>query len=276
MRAETFYFGLQEAIPVTGDFNGDGATDVGIFVKGHWFIDLNGNGQWDTNDLWAKLGDETDLPVTGDWDGDGKDDIGIFGRARPGDPQAIAHEAGLPDLENAPTGEKKNLPPPEDEATLQRRLMKRTVVGALRADIIDHVFLYGTLADHPVAGDWNGDGIDTPGVFRAGRWQLDVDGNGRHTAPDAYVRFGGRNDMPLVGDFDGDGVDELAIFRNGVVYIDANGNRQLDANDLRIERPADESGIPVVGRWSGQAQDTIGWYQQVAGRNEVVARRPDN
>ena len=41
----------------------------------------NGNGRWDTTDLWAQLGDEGELPVTGDWDGDGKDDIGIFGPA---------------------------------------------------------------------------------------------------------------------------------------------------------------------------------------------------
>ena len=89
--------------PVTGDFNGDGKTEIGIYYKGEWFLDLNGNGEWDGDDLWAKLGTEADRPVTGDWDGDGKDDIGIFGPAWPGDPRHLEHEPGLPDPDNQPT-----------------------------------------------------------------------------------------------------------------------------------------------------------------------------
>ena len=70
-------------MPVTGDFNGDGVTDIGVFIDGQWFLDLNGNGQWDEGDLWAQLGTQDDLPVTGDWDADGKTDIGIYGPAWP-------------------------------------------------------------------------------------------------------------------------------------------------------------------------------------------------
>ncbi len=54
-------FGMRNGIPVTGDFNGDGITDVGFFYAGEWFIDLDDNGQWDQGDLWAKLGHEGDL-----------------------------------------------------------------------------------------------------------------------------------------------------------------------------------------------------------------------
>ena len=87
-------FGLPGAIPVVGDFNGDGKDEIGVFYKGEWFLDLNGNGQWDPEDLWAKLGSEADRPVTGDWDGDGKDDIGIFGPEWAGDPRAPRARAG--------------------------------------------------------------------------------------------------------------------------------------------------------------------------------------
>ncbi|MES1213613.1 MAG: SdrD B-like domain-containing protein, partial [Singulisphaera sp.] len=89
-------FGVRGGIPVTGDFNGDGVYEVGVFSQGYWFIDLNGNGKWDEGDLWAKLGHDGDLPVTGDWDGDGKTDIGIFGKAWPNDPRAVKTEPGLP------------------------------------------------------------------------------------------------------------------------------------------------------------------------------------
>ncbi|HZM82561.1 MAG TPA: hypothetical protein VFC19_43145, partial [Candidatus Limnocylindrales bacterium] len=34
----------------------------------------------------------------------------------------------------------------------------------------DHIFVYGNAGDIAIAGDWNGDGIDTPGVIRGDRW----------------------------------------------------------------------------------------------------------
>ena len=110
-------FGMRNGRPITGDFNGDGVTDVGFFLNGEWYIDLNSNGHWDEGDLWAKLGHEGDLPVTGDWDGDGKTDIGIFGRAWPGDPAAIDREPGLPAPQNILTGARKTF----RRATRKRR-----------------------------------------------------------------------------------------------------------------------------------------------------------
>ena len=95
-------FGTDEATPVAGDFNGDGVSDIGVFIDGQWFLDLNGNGGWDEGDLWAKLGTRDDLPVTGDWDADGKTDIGIYGPAWPRDPWAISREPGLPDAGQLP------------------------------------------------------------------------------------------------------------------------------------------------------------------------------
>src|SRR5256714_1609012 len=85
-------FGSPDGIPVTGDFNGDGVTEVGIYRRGEWFIDVNGNGVWDEGDLYAKLGSENDLPITGDWDGDGETDIRIFGPEWATDPRAIMAE----------------------------------------------------------------------------------------------------------------------------------------------------------------------------------------
>ena len=140
---QTHYFGVENSIPVSGDFNGDGSTEIGVFADGHWYLDLDGNGRWDSQDLWAKLGHKDDIPVVGDWDGDGKDDIGIFGRAWPGDPRALRTESGLPDMENVPDGTAKNIPPNDGDATLGRRVMKLTATGRVRTDVIDHVFLYG-------------------------------------------------------------------------------------------------------------------------------------
>ena len=76
-------FGTPGAIPVYGDFVGNGTTQMGVFIDGEWFIDANGDGKWDDGDLYAKLGNAGDTPVVGDWDGDGKDDIGVFGPSGP-------------------------------------------------------------------------------------------------------------------------------------------------------------------------------------------------
>ncbi|PHR93855.1 MAG: hypothetical protein COA78_32650 [Blastopirellula sp.] len=254
-------FGMAGAQPIAGDFNGDGITDFGIFIKGHWYIDINGNLTWDEGDLWAKLGHEGDLPVVGDWDGDGKDDIGIFGPAWAGDPRAIASDPGLPDPNNFQTGSTKNLPPRPEEAALGARVMKLTSAGRVRTDLIDHVFHYGTMGDRPLAGDWNGDGIATIAVFRDGQWNLDEDGNGRwDDQVDSGFMFGQKGDLPVAGDFNGDGIDEIGIFRGGHWILDTNGNHSLDSTDKVFELGA-WGDLPIVGDWDGDGFDEVGVYE---------------
>ena len=266
------FFGVPNGIPVAGDFNGDGFTELGIYFEGQWFIDINGNGRWDENDLWAKLGYKNDQPVTGDWDGDGKDDIGIFGVAWPGDPIAIAREPGLPDRENRPTGEKKNIPPEPDKRIERRRAMQLKANGRTRSDVIDHVFHFGGAGDRAVTGDWNGDGISTIGVFVNGRWRLDLDGNGKFTDKDIKAEFGESGDIPIVGDFNGDGVDEIGVYRNGVFYLDTNGNGELDETDQIIA--SDRVGIPVAGDFNGDGTDTVGVVERNEQPVELEANRP--
>ncbi len=266
-------FGFPGAEPVTGDFNGDGHDEVGVFIDGQWFIDLNGNGIWDDGDLWAKLGSEGDLPVTGDWDGDGKTDIGIFGTAWVGDPRAVAAEPGLPDSQNATSGRYKNIPPDDEDATGGRRTMKRTADGRLRSDVIDHVFHFGTAGDRPVTGDWNGDGVATIGVFRGGVWFLDVDGDGRWSAPDLYVEYGAADDLPVVGDFNKDGIDDIGVYRAGKWMLDSNANHELDAHDKVFELGGPHD-LPVVGDFNGDGNQEFGVYETgpAPARDQQVSR----
>jgi serine-aspartate repeat-containing protein C/D/E len=267
-------FGRADATPVCGDFNGDGVTDIGVFIDGQWFLDLNGNGQWDEGDLWAQLGGQDDLPVTGDWDADGKTDIGIYGPAWPRDPWAIEREPGLPDADNYPTqpaGKMKNMPPTADEATDGARVLKRTARGKSRADLIDHVFHYGAPNDVPVTGDWNGDGIRQIGVFRDGQWNLDMDGDGRFSEVDAAVAFGQAGDVPVVGDFNGDGFDEIGVFRAGEWLVDTNRNQELDAQDKVFELGG-AGDMPVVGDWNDDGVDDPGVYRPQPARDRITSR----
>jgi hypothetical protein len=252
-------FGLKKGVPIVGDFNGDGISDLAFWDRGQWFIDLNGNGRWDSDDLWAKLGTADDRPVAGDWNGDGKDDIGIFGPAWSGDPGAISKEPGLPHPLNLSTGSLKNMPPAAEDAPHGTRQLRRAADGETRSDVIDHVFHFGTATDVPVVGDWRGSGIATIGIFYGGAWRLDIDGDGKWSAGDLALDFGQDGDKPVVGDWNGDGISDLGIYRAGTFILDSNGNRRFDAADRHIDLGGPNS-QPVSGDWDGDGADEVAVY----------------
>ena len=196
MQPNVAQFGMKDGFPLVGDWDGDGKDELGVFWNGYWFIDINGNRTWDNNDLVVKLGSGDDQPVVGDWDNDGKDDIGIFGPVWPRDEAAIPRNPGLPNPANATRIDMKNLPPHLRDATDGARVMRLTKLGTSRADVIDHVFRFGQFANVAVAGDWNGSGIRSIGVFRDGVWRLDTNGNGRWDADDLQCTFGTRRRYP--------------------------------------------------------------------------------
>ena len=76
-----FGLGIAGAIPVVGDWNGNGKTEIGIYIDGIWYLDMNGNGQWDGEPADVRgvfgIGLPNAIPVTGDWNGDGTTEIGI-------------------------------------------------------------------------------------------------------------------------------------------------------------------------------------------------------
>lgn len=271
-------FGSEDAIPVSGDWDGDGIADIGVFLDGDWYLDLDGNGRWSAGDLWAQLGSRDDLPVTGDWDGDGKTDIGIYGPAWPRDPHAIEREAGMPDVANWPgpiEGKAKNVPPTEEDATSGARLLKMRAIAARRTDVIDHVFHYGSPGDAPVVGDWNGDGIRTIGVFRDGSWNLDTNGDGKLGPDDRAVTLGQAGDTPIVGDYDGNGVDDLGVYRGGQWLVDPDGDGTLEELRLNAKDRAlasETPGLPVVGDWDGDGADEPAVYTPAA---RAEAESPD-
>ncbi len=263
--------GSENGTALSGDFDGDGIDEAVIYAGGQWFVDLNGNGRWDAGDLWMQLGTDMDRPVVGDWDGDGKDDIGIFGRQWQRDPYRIKRDPGLPDPNNKRRREmdlRKFVSRDEDAEARgedRQRLLKRGDEGSLRADAVDHVFRYGEQPDTPVTGDWNGDGIDQIGVFRNGKWLMDVDGDGRWTDADKRADFGRPGDVPIVGDFDGDDIDEIGVVRGDQWIIDTDGDRKISGNDLIINVPREsDDSQPIVGDWDGDGKDEPGYYDEAA------------
>lgn len=256
VRPHHMSFGQADGTPITGDFNGDGYSEVGLFRDGQWLIDFNGNGSWDHDDLLIELGQRGDRPITGDWNQDGKTDIGVVGLRGAVDSARLAAEAGLPHPLNNGQGRIKNFGAHgQFTCTVQRGAYGETITRG-----VDHIFQFGQPGDEPVIGDWTGSGVATIGVLRDGQWLLDIDGDGRFTEADRTVELGNAGDLPVVGDFNGDGIDELGVYRQGDWIIDG------DSKQLSLGGRSDR---PVVGDWDGDGVDQIGVFHKTA---ELAAR----
>ena len=88
----------------------------------------------------------------------------------------------------------------------------------------ERTFVYGDPGDIPVAGDWNCDGDETPGVYRNGVFYLSDslgDGQSAPTA-DYVIGYGNPGDRPVIGDWNNDCYDEIGVYRGGGWYSDEN------------------------------------------------------
>jgi hypothetical protein len=77
-----YTFGIAGDVPVTGDWNGNVDTEIGIYRPStHMFyLDYNGNGAWNgaVTDRQYTFGIAGDVPVTGDWNDNLATEIGVF------------------------------------------------------------------------------------------------------------------------------------------------------------------------------------------------------
>jgi hypothetical protein len=120
----------------------------------------------------------------------------------------------------------------------------------------DMAFNFGNPGDYPVAGDWNGDGIDTVGSYRNGVFYL---GNSNSTSPaQLVIAFGNPGDQPIVGDWNGDGVDTIGVYRNGTFYL--RNSNTAGPPDL-VFNLGDSGDIAIAGDWNGDGIVTVGVFR---------------
>ncbi|NNC93119.1 MAG: hypothetical protein HKN80_11590, partial [Acidimicrobiia bacterium] len=139
-------------------------------------------------------------------------------------------------------------------------------------------FYFGVPEDTPFLGDWNGDGVSTPGLYRPSdgvayvRDSLDT-GNA-----DRQWSMGNPGDIPLVGDWDGDGVDSFGVYRSseGKVYLRNAQTTGFADVEYYFGNPAD---VPFAGDFNGDGIDTVGVYRTSTGQvfigNEQVTSFAD-
>jgi SpoIID/LytB domain protein len=99
----------------------------------------------------------------------------------------------------------------------------------------------------PLAGDWDGDGDDEPGWFRAGKVALAMTTKGK--AWTKRFRYGRAGDVAVVGDWDRNGTDEIGVFRNGTWLLRRSQSAGPPTKKLAFGRRGDR---PLVGSWDGK------------------------
>ncbi len=102
-----------------------------------------------------------------------------------------------------------------------------------------------------MAGDWNGDGIDTIGVYRPSIADFILSNSFSGTI-DITAQLGLFGDRPLVGDWDGDAIDSIAVFRTGTFFLRNSNTTGVGDITFAFGVAGD---IPVAGDWDGKPAD---------------------
>ncbi len=145
-------------------------------------------------------------------------------------------------------------------------------------------FYYGNPGDYPFVGDWDCDGVETPGLYRQSDGYVYLRNSNTQGIADIRFFFGNPGDIPLAGDFNGDGCDTVSIYRpsEGRVFV----INKLGANDgglgaaevdYYFGNPGDK---PFVGDFNGNGIETVGLHRETTGlvyfRNSHTQGNADN
>ena len=242
---EVFVSVAPARIPVAGDWNGDGVTEVGRYDSGEVQLYLYQQNvphppRFDYTYPAARPGWR---PFAGDFDGDGFDEVGLYDPAT-----GVFHLLRLPP---------NPVPPPHG---------------------VNELLPYAELAvapsgagEIPVAGDWSADGGDDGiGLFVPGPpagfylWENLDDATPFEAA---FIVLAPGTD-PVAGDWDGDGRETVGLYdpATGEFHLldDHSGGPADEVR--RVLRAAGLERLPVAGDWfdDGEPAASVGLFDPVA------------
>jgi hypothetical protein len=219
-KASNPVWGIPTDLPVRGDFDGDGKSDIAVWrpAIGEWYIIQSGTG----NTVTQQWGEAGDIPVPGDYDGDGKTDIAVY---RPSNGYWYIIQSSNGAIVSQQWGAPNDVPVvgdfdgdgKSDIAVWRPSVGEWYILQSSNRAVLTKQ--WGAANDVPVVGDFDGDGKSDIAVWRpsVGEWYIEQSSNGAVITK----QWGAPNDVPVVGDFDGDGKSDIAVWRpsNGDWYI---------------------------------------------------------
>gem|GEM_PF-2514417 len=222
-------------IPLSGDYNGDGKSDLVIYEAdwGNWYIRKfsSDDGQGTTLAWSLQFGSSTMKPVEGDYNGDGKHDLALFNP--PNGKWYIRNLSGGSILHNESFGSSAMIPVPGDyngDGKSDMALFQNQQGGGEGNWYIRRAVPYGNILSgeawgyhraQPVSGDYDGNGKSDMAVYYLdySKWFI------RRVSPYGVILndlgWGTSGDIPTAGDYNGDGVTDIAVYRpsNQTFYI---------------------------------------------------------
>ena len=182
----SFFYGNPGDVPFSGDWNCDGVETLGLYRRSDGFVYLRNSNTQGVADITFFFGNPGDLPIAGDFNNDGCDTVAIY---RPSEARFyIINQLG----QNG---------------------------GGLGA--AEYSYLFGNPGDKPFIADFNGDGIDSPGLHRESSGFVYIRNSNTQGVADAQFFFGNPGDKIVAGDWNGDGIDTVGVYRptSGFLYI---------------------------------------------------------
>ena len=181
-----FYFGNPGDVALMGDWDGNGIATPGLYRRSDGYVYLRNSNSQGLADVKFYFGNPGDIPIAGDFNGDGKDTVSIY---RPANQtiyvinQLGSNDAGL--------------------------------------GVADYSFMFGNPGDVPFVGDFDGNGVDSIGLYRQSSGFVYFRNSLSTGNADLEFFYGNPGDVILAGDWDGDGDDTVAVYRpsDGRVYV---------------------------------------------------------
>ncbi len=213
----------------------------------------------------------------GDYDGDGRDDVYSIGSGgmevylggRRDDADDLTAWFRIDEFVPWDAGPECTGPGPCDQIGVVDADARWRVKDAVASEARDVEFGYGDPGDVPFLGDWDCDGVETPGLYRRSDGFVYLRNSNATGVADVSYFFGNPLDLPLAGDFDGDGCDTVSLYRpsEAQVYVvnrlgDGQGGLGEADHRFLFGDPGDK---PFVGDFDGDGIDEVGLHREGTG-----------
>ncbi len=213
-----FAYGAIGDKPIVGDWNGDGVTTIGVYRPSDTTFRLrntNNSGLADYAAFTITGGLSTDIPIAGNWT-------------------------------NSPTGAGVGLFTP---STRTFKLKNTKASGAPDFSFVFDPVPAAANADLvPLAGDWDGNGTTTVGLFQLSTRTFYLRNTNSAGAANVTFAFGAVGDFPVVADWNGDATVTAGVYRSSMPgFLEKNSNAGGVADAIVVFGAPGV--IPIAGIW---------------------------